>query len=157
MYLGKVKLDTINKTKKIAHNLYNISKVGDLFALYGDIGTGKTTFARFFINLATNYNHVPSPTYNIYFRYDSKKAPIYHMDAWRIENDNEIFNLGILDFFKESIFLIEWADKVDAYLPKNKLNIRLEYNKNYRSLSFHGDSIWKKRLDKHLHREFLEK
>ena len=43
------------------------------------------------------------------------------MDAWRIENDIEIFNLGVLDFFQESIFLIEWADKVDVYYQQINL------------------------------------
>ena len=70
------------------------------------------------------------------------------MDAWRIDNDIEILNLGVLDFFQDSIFLIEWADKIDTYLPKNKLSINLKYNKNFRTISFYGDASWKKRLNK---------
>ena len=66
------------------------------------------------------------------------------MDAWRIENDLEIFNLGVLDFFEDSIFLIEWANKVDTYLPVSKLSITLEYIKNLRTITFHGNEIWKK-------------
>ena len=78
------------------------------------------------------------------------------MDAWRIENDLEIFNLGVLDFFKDSIFLIEWADKVDSFLPTSKLKITLEYRKNLRTISFHGDANWKKRLNKDFKRCFFE-
>ena len=157
MYLYKARLNSIQKTKSIADYLFKLSKKGDIFALYGDIGVGKTTFVRHFINRATKIDCIPSPSYNIYFKYESKKATIYHMDAWRIENDLEIFNLGVLDFFQDSIFLIEWANKIDAHLPVSKLSITLEYSKNLRTISFHGNAIWKKRLGKNFKRYFLEK
>ena len=72
-------------------------------------------------------------------------------------NDLEIFNLGVLDFFQDSIFLIEWANKIDVHLPVNKLSITLEYSKTFRTISFRGDKNWKKRLDKDFKRNFLEK
>ena len=157
MYLCKATLNSIQKTKSIADFLFKLSKKGDIFALYGDIGVGKTTFVKYFINSASKINRIPSPTYNIYFKYESKKATIYHMDAWRIDDELEIFNLGVLDFFQDSIFLIEWANKIDAYLPVSKLSIILEYSKNLRTISFHGNAIWKKRLGKNFKRNFLEK
>ena len=157
MYLYKASLNSIQKTKSIAEFLFKLSKKGDIFALYGDIGVGKTTFVRYFISLATKIDYITSPSYNIYFKYASKKATIYHMDAWRIENDIEIFNLGVLDFFQDSIFLIEWANKVDTYLPVSKLSITLEYSKNLRTITFHGNEIWKKRLGKNFKRNFIEK
>ena len=157
MYLYKTILDSVDNTKTIANYLYKLSKKGDIFALYGDIGVGKTTFARYFISHAAKINYVPSPSYNIYFKYKSSKASIYHMDAWRIDNDLEIFNLGILDFYQDSIFLIEWADKIDAHLPINKLSITLEYTKSVRTISLHGNTSWKKRLDKDFKRNFIEK
>ena len=156
MYLYKATINSIQKTKSIADFLFKLSKKGDIFALYGDIGVGKTTFVRYFINRATKIDYITSPSYNIYFKYESKKATIYHMDAWRIENDLEILNLGVLDFFKDSIFLIEWADKVDSFLPTSKLKITLEYRKNLRTISFHGDANWKKRLNKVYKRCFFE-
>ncbi len=157
MSLCKFRLNSKQKTKSIAHNLYELSKKGDIFALYGDIGVGKTTFIRYFINRATKLDYIPSPSYNIYFKYQSKKSEIYHMDAWRIDDDLEVFNLGILNFFQDSIFLIEWADKIDNYLPASKLNIKFEYIKNYRTISFHGDAEWEKRLSKYFERSLIEK
>ena len=153
MYLGKFNLKSVNNTKSIACNLYELSKPGDMFALYGDIGSGKTTFVKYFINKAIKNIKVPSPSYNIYFKYECLKAPIYHMDAWRIENSNEIFNLGVLDYFKESIFLIEWAEKIENYLPERKLNIKIEYNKNFRTITFHGNKNWEKRLKRNFYIE----
>ena len=148
MQLNKFSLDSINTTKVIAQSVYKLSKKGDIFALYGDIGVGKTTFVRYFIGFASGLCYIPSPSYNIYFEYKSKKAKIYHMDAWRIDDDTEIFNLGILDFIQDSIFLIEWADKVDSHLPKSKLEIYFEYTGNQRTISFIGNNNWKTRLDK---------
>ena len=66
MYLYKSTLSSIDKTKAIADSLYKLSRKGDVFALYGDIGVGKTTFVRYFISNATKTNYVPSPSYNIY-------------------------------------------------------------------------------------------
>ena len=157
MALYKFPLNSINTTKVIAHYIYKLSGKGDIFALYGDIGVGKTTFVRYFIGLASGLAHIPSPSYNIYFKYESSKAAIYHMDAWRIDNDLEIYNLGILDFIQDSIFLIEWADKVDTHLPKSRLNIYFEYSRNIRTISFNGDNNWKSRLDEDFERNIIGK
>ena len=78
------------------------------------------------------------------------------MDAWRIKNDLEIFNLGVLDFLQESIFLIEWANKIDAHLPVNKLSITLEYGKTFRTICFMGIKTGKKDWTKILREIFLK-
>jgi len=156
MNLGKFHLNSVSRTKNIACNLYKLSKAGDMFALYGEIGVGKTTFAKHFINQAIKKVIVPSPSYNIYFRYECPKAPIYHMDAWRIKNSNEVINLGITDYFRESIFIIEWADKIETYLPNSRLSINIEYNNNLRKISFYGNKVWKRRLDNYFKRELIE-
>ncbi|MBF96443.1 MAG: bifunctional tRNA (adenosine(37)-N6)-threonylcarbamoyltransferase complex ATPase subunit type 1 TsaE/phosphotransferase, partial [Pelagibacterales bacterium] len=70
MNLGKFHLNSVSRTKNIAYNLSKLSKAGDMFALYGEIGVGKTTFAKYFINQAAEKVMVPSPSYNIYFRYE---------------------------------------------------------------------------------------
>ena len=156
MYLGKFTLNTLCATKNIASLLFKLSKAGDMFALSGDIGVGKTTFVRYFINQAVSGTKVPSPSYNLYFRYECSKAPIYHLDAWRIEKSYEVLNLGIADCFKESIFLVEWPNKIEKYLPSCKLDIKLEYYKHLRTIIFHGDEKWKTRLEKKINREFIE-
>ena len=157
MYLGKYSLNTLNTTRILAGLLYKLSKAGDIFALNGDLGAGKTTFVKYFINQAMHKNtSVPSPSYNLFFKYECSKAPIYHVDAWRLEDSNEVLNLGIIDYLKESIFLIEWANRIEKYLPSCKLNMKLEYNENLRTIIFYGDENWKKRLLKTFNREFFE-
>ena len=157
MLIQSFNINSVKKTQIIASSLYQVSMLGDMFALYGDIGVGKTTFIKYFINQAINKVNVTSPSYNLYFKYNSSKAPIYHMDAWRLECENEILNLGIHDYFQEAIFLIEWAEKVESFLPTNKLKINMNYKNNLRSISFYGNETWKKRLRKKFSRDFIEK
>ena len=157
MYCKKFKLNSLEATKYIAINLYKHSKCGDLFALYGDIGVGKSTFVRYFINTAARQSYIPSPSFNIYFKYQSPKGPIYHMDAWRIENEEEVINLGVLDSLKESIFLVEWAENIETFLPTNKLKIKINYYNSFRTLTLSGDKSWGKRLDKTFSRVKIEK
>jgi len=156
MLINNFNIQEENKTKIIAEEISKICKKGDVLAISGSMGVGKTTFIKYFIQKITKAKSVPSPSYNIYFKYNSQKAEIYHMDAWRISSELEIFNLGVLDFFQDSIFLIEWANKIDTYLPVSKLSITLEFSKTYRTISFRGDKKWKKRLDKDFKRNFLE-
>ncbi|MEC8100020.1 MAG: tRNA (adenosine(37)-N6)-threonylcarbamoyltransferase complex ATPase subunit type 1 TsaE [Pseudomonadota bacterium] len=157
MYIGKLNINSEKQTKSIANNLYQLSKIGDIFALYGNIGVGKTTFARHFINGAVDKQNISSPSYNIYFIYESIKAPIFHMDAWRLKSGFDILNLGISDYFNEAIFLIEWANKIESHLPSNKLKVKLEYNENIRTLTFDGDETWKKRLENKFSRDLIDK
>ena len=146
MYLGKFNLNTINKTKDIACLLYKLCKVGDVFGLYGDIGAGKTTFARYFINQGTKKSKVPSPSYNLYFKYNTRKAIVYHLDAWRLEKASELVNLGIEEFFEESILLIEWPENIKEILPKKMLTLKFSIENKKRNLLLSGNEIWKKRI-----------
>ena len=146
MLLAKIDVNSEKKTKHIAEKLYKISKIGDVFAFTGDVGVGKTTLIRYFIRKGGKENIITSPTYNIYFKYSSKKSTIFHLDAWRLKSDEEIINLGVTDFFYKSIFLIEWAEKIERFLPKNKLDIHIEYKKENRIIYFKGDKSWASRI-----------
>ena len=146
MLLAKIDVNSEKKTKHIAEKLYNISKIGDMFAFTGDVGVGKTTLIRYFIRTGGKEKIITSPTYNIYFKYSSKKSTIFHLDAWRLKCDEEIINLGVTDFFYKSIFLIEWAEKIERFLPKSKLNIHIKYKKENRIIYFRGDDSWAVRI-----------
>ena len=146
MFLGSIYIEKEQETKRIAENLYSISNIGDIYALTGNIGVGKTTFARYFISKGGKEKNITSPTYNIFFKYNSNKSSIYHLDAWRLKKADEILNLGITEFFYEAIFLIEWPEKIEKFLPSNRLNINIELKKKNRILSFSGKGFWKDRL-----------
>ena len=136
------------KTKVIAQQISNISKKGDVFGITGRMGSGKTTFIRYFIQGISKVNNVPSPSYNIILPYDCNKSKVYHMDAWRLKNYNEALSLGITEMYDDSIFLIEWTEKIKTILPNNYLKLSIKNIKNKKVLELEGDEKWKIRLQK---------
>jgi tRNA threonylcarbamoyl adenosine modification protein YjeE len=82
------------------------------FFLSGEVGTGKTTFSQFFIRsiLIDKEQHITSPTFNIVQIYETIKGPVWHVDLYRIEDSEEIYDLGLLEAMDEFICLIEWPD-----------------------------------------------
>ena len=146
MLLKKFDISLEKNTKIIAEKLYEISRAGDAFALTGQLGTGKTSFARYFIQKGCKGERVPSPSYNIYYQYQCSKSSIIHLDAWRFVKEEEFLNLGISDFLKSSIFIVEWANKIENYLPNNSLKIFFDIIENRRFLSFFGEKSWKNRI-----------
>ena len=153
MFLIFIDIKKKSKTKYIAEELSKICNKGDVLTLSGEIGAGKTTFIRYFIKKMSNTSNVPSPTYNLMLPYESSKSIIYHMDAWRIKNYKEIISLGVSEMFENSIFLIEWAEKISKVLPKNCLRLHIENKDDTRVLRLDGNSAWKKRLQKFIDNE----
>ncbi|MGI6329351.1 MAG: tRNA (adenosine(37)-N6)-threonylcarbamoyltransferase complex ATPase subunit type 1 TsaE [Bacilli bacterium] len=96
-----------------------------VICLEGDLGSGKTVFAKG-MAAALNINEViTSPTFNIIKEYFSGKTPFYHIDVYRL--DGKIDNLGLEDYFnKEGIIVIEWADTIKGYLPEERLEIKIK-------------------------------
>jgi tRNA threonylcarbamoyladenosine biosynthesis protein TsaE len=121
-----------NNTTKIAQDLGRHLVPGDLIAFYGDLGTGKTFFIKSLCQQLGVSNEVTSPTFTIINEYHSKEDFfIYHFDFYRIENDSELLNLGLDDFFyNQNICLIEWADKIEKHLPQNRWEVWLNFLPN---------------------------
>ena len=134
------------KTKIIAEEISKICQKGDVLAISGSMGAGKTTFIRYFIQKVSKAKSVPSPSYNIILPYEAEISTIFHMDVWRLKNHNEAFSLGITEMFDDAIFLIEWAEKIKAILPNNCLNLIIKNINNKKLLEIKGNEVWKKRL-----------
>ncbi len=115
--LLKTEQDTINFAKEMTKEI----KSPVVVALRGDLGSGKTTFVRGFIQVLCGDIPVPSPTFTLMQEYDSPKGKIVHVDLYRIENPEEIQELGLEDFFDSAIVFIEWPEK--AELPQSKFNL----------------------------------
>lgn len=112
--------------KELAHQLAEIATVGDVFLLDGDLGAGKTTFARYFIQALAGDIEVPSPTFTLVQVYETEKGEICHCDLYRLESAEEVEELGLEDAFHHSICLVEWPDRLGYLTPKSYLSVHLE-------------------------------
>ncbi len=108
------------QTMAIAADLARQAQPGDIFTLTGDLGAGKSVFARGFIRaLCGDNTDVPSPTFTLVQAYDSPKGTIYHFDLYRLEDPEEVLALNWDEALAEGICLIEWPDKSGTLLKGN--------------------------------------
>ena len=146
MFINNFNIQEENKTKIIAEEISKICKKGDVLAISGSMGVGKTTFIKYFIQKITKAKSVPSPSYNIILPYESKRSTIFHMDAWRLKSHNEALSLGITEMFDDAIFLIEWAEKIKVILPADCLKLFIKNIKNRKCIEIEGNELWNKRF-----------
>ena len=119
-FASKSESDTADFASKIALN----AQPGDIYALRGDLGMGKSVFARGFIRaLCGNNTEVPSPTFTLVQTYEAKKAPVWHFDLYRIKAPEDILELGWDEALNGGIALIEWPERAEDYLPTNRTDI----------------------------------
>lgn len=132
------------ETIKLAQSLAKISKVGDVWALFGTLGAGKSVFSRAFIQELSKAKEVPSPTFTLLQTYDAGDVEIYHYDLYRIKSPEEIWELNIEEAIYGGVCLIEWPEKMGAYLPKNIFRVEIKLlPENGRRIEIQVDSVEK--------------
>lgn len=115
------------ETATLAANLARRSRAGDLFLLSGPLGAGKSVFSRAFIRaLCGDDTEVPSPTFTLLQNYECEKGVIWHYDLYRLEEPEEIFELGWEEAMVEGITLVEWPQKLGPYSPMSATRITIE-------------------------------
>ena len=117
--------------KNLAVKLAGLCHEGDVLFLRGDLGAGKTQFAKFFIQSRLGADtDVPSPTFTIVQTYDDTDADteIWHFDLYRIEGENEIEAIGFDEARQYGISLVEWPDRLGRHAPAQYLNIHIGIN-----------------------------
>ena len=129
-----MKISSIPDLQKITNRIKKILLPGDVIFLYGQIGVGKTTFARLLINNYENEkklkkSEVLSPTFNIVFEYDIKDFTIEHYDLYRLKNEKEIKNIGLFANLKQNITIVEWPELIKNK-PINRIDLFFEYTKD---------------------------
>jgi tRNA threonylcarbamoyladenosine biosynthesis protein TsaE len=114
-------------TRRLGARLARMARAGDVIALGGTLGTGKSTLARAFIRrLTTPEEEVPSPTFTLVQTYDSEPATIWHFDLYRLEKPEDAVELNIDEAFADGITLIEWPERLGRLLPRRRLEVLLE-------------------------------
>ena len=129
-----MKISSILDLEKISNKIKKILSPGDVVFLYGEIGVGKTSFARILINGYENQkklkkSEVLSPTFNIVFEYDIKDFTIEHYDLYRLKNEKEIKNIGLFENLEKSIIIVEWPELIKDK-PKNRIDLFFKYTKD---------------------------
>ena len=127
-----IQLKCLDETVTLAQKLAVHAKCGDIIGLTGELGTGKTEFARAFICARLGSTEVPSPTFTLVQVYEGK-TPIWHFDLYRIAKAIEIFELGIEEAFDNGISVIEWPEKMLDYCPREWLRLILVRGKSEHS------------------------
>ncbi|MFP6771153.1 MAG: tRNA (adenosine(37)-N6)-threonylcarbamoyltransferase complex ATPase subunit type 1 TsaE [Alphaproteobacteria bacterium] len=112
-------------TEAAAAGLAKLSRPGDVFCLFGELGAGKTAFARGFLRALGVTDDIPSPTFNLVLTYDTEAGVVWHFDLYRLGGRDEAVELGIDEAFADGICLIEWPDLLGSWLPEQRIEIHL--------------------------------
>jgi tRNA threonylcarbamoyladenosine biosynthesis protein TsaE len=120
-----IELPNEDATAALAARIAALARAGDVIALKGELGAGKTSFARAFIRARGGSEDVPSPTFTLVQVYELDDAAIWHFDAYRLRDPDEAWELGIEDAFCGGISLIEWPERLGSLVPARRLEITL--------------------------------
>ena len=144
-----MQLNSLEDTQNFSKNISKIISAGDIILLYGEIGVGKTTFVRFFINHLENKNRIKnsevlSPTFNILYDYEVGNIKILHYDLYRLKNYKDISQLGMFETSNDSIKIVEWPELIESK-PKDRVDIQFQYSKliDSRKVKIIGFGKWK--------------
>ena len=144
-----MQLKSLKNIQNFSKNISRIVSAGDIIFLYGEIGVGKTTFVRFFINhleskKGIKNSDVLSPTFNIVYDYDVGNIKILHYDLYRLKNYKDISQLGMFETSDDSIKIVEWPELIESK-PKNRVDIQFQYSKliDSRKVKIIGFGKWK--------------
>lgn len=116
---------SVNDTLRIAQDLESEKFPNMVICLYGELGSGKTVFTKGFASAMEIDETITSPTFNIIKEYTTGELPLYHMDVYRLNEDDD--TIGIKDYFnKGGVTIIEWADVIKNKLPEKRLDIKFK-------------------------------
>lgn len=147
-----IDLASPERTAELAEQLAPQLGPGDCILLSGEIGSGKTFFARNLIqSLLSHLEDVPSPTFTLVQTYDTPKGEIWHSDLYRLTSVDEVEELGLIEAFETSICLVEWPDKLGDLVPRDALSVHFVADPEHdtrRALTLNwNDPKWDIRLD----------
>lgn len=120
-----------NETRDFAYELAKVLRKGSVLALIGDLGTGKTALTKYIAEALGSNELITSPTFTIVQEHKDGKLPIYHFDVYRINDTEEMFEIGYEEYFYgDGICIVEWADIIEDLIPEGAIIINIEYGMN---------------------------
>lgn len=140
LYMYKIKIKTLEQMEQLGNIIAGCAKAGSILCLDGNLGAGKTTLTQFIGKYLKVEDYITSPTFSILKEYIGV-TNLYHMDAYRLSNVEEAYDIDIEKYFySDGIFIIEWAEKIKEIIPENHIyfNISLDVFNNERSIHISG-------------------
>ena len=95
-------------------------------AMYGDLGVGKTAFVRGLASVLAPNARVKSPTYTVVNKYDGGDIPLYHMDVYRINDEDELYSIGFDDYVQNGICVVEWSENIPESIPCDAISVTIQ-------------------------------
>ena len=139
-----VNLDDLEHTKNLAVSFASQVSNGSVILLKGDLGSGKTTFAQFFIYEVCGIKDVvTSPTFNLVHQYKSANFDLWHFDLYRLKTVEEVYEIGLEDALKYGVVIIEWPELIEDILKvSNKMTINFQNSSNHRIAEVTAEGVF---------------
>ena len=126
LHISRSDKDTFELGRKMAQNAHS----GDVILLYGDLGVGKTVFAKGFAEGLGITEPVTSPTFTIVHEYEGSKK-MYHFDLYRIGDPDELYDIGYEEYFySDGVSLVEWPERLEYLMPENAISVTVQKDLN---------------------------
>lgn len=126
MKILRYKVESPEETESLGKKLAEMLEPYSFVALFGDLGAGKTAFARGIISHFDNNAVVTSPTYNIVNSYLSNSYSVYHFDMYRISDEDDLYSVGFYDYLDTGIIVSEWSENIPFAIPKNAIKVTIK-------------------------------
>lgn len=128
--------DTIDLARYIAPLL----KAGDVLTLSGDLGSGKTFFAKEIGKELGIQEQIDSPSFVLFKEYHCGRVPLFHLDLYRLKNEGELLDLGLFDMLESGVTLIEWPELAENLLPYQSIRLQFHFDGNNRWVEIFPDA-----------------
>lgn len=140
-------LPDLTATEQLAQQLAPLMREGDLLALQGNLGAGKTAFARALLQALGIKGEIPSPTFTLVQSYDTPNFTLNHFDLYRLKSENELDELGWDDACASGVTIVEWPERCIGRLPQDYLLLKFSVDdQGNRVCILHPYGSWSQRL-----------